>query len=383
MFRTRRYGPIGLDLGTEGIRMLQLGRAGGRYAVAAAGRWHYPAGAEDPARRRELAVGAVGDMLRAGGFHGRDVVSCISAAQLSINNVRLPQMPEEELASAVAWECQERFGFQVTPDRVHYINAGEVRHGSETRDEIILLAVTEQTVREHLELLEEMALRPLHIDAEPTALFRAYRRFLRRAQDESAVTVIVDVGLSTTKVVVARGTTIVLIKAIDVAGRRFNEVVAKELGLSYEEARHLRQRVAQACPPGAEGAKSYPENQTQWSVFDAVRGEMEALAREVGLCLRYCSVTFRGLRADQVTLTGGEACDPALLKVLGEALDCQCVVGEPLRGIDLGKAELGADRRGVLTEWSVAAGLALRELMTEKRTTTERVGHEERRRVPA
>ena len=362
--------------------MLQLARAGGHYAVAAAGRWHYPAGSDDPARRRELAVAAVRDMMHSGGFHGRHVVSCIPADQLAINNVRLPQMPPDELASAVAWECQERFGFEVTPGRVHYINAGEVRQGSESRDEIILLAVTEQTVREHLELLEEMALQPLHIDAEPTALFRAYRRFLRRAQDESAVTVIVDVGLSATKVIVARGTTIVLIKTIDVAGRRFNEAVAKELGLTYEEARHLRERSWRACPPGPAGASTYPDDQTQWSVFDAVRGEVESLAREVGLCLRYCSVTFRGLRPAQVTLTGGEAYDPALLKLLGESLDCPCVVGEPLRGVELGGADMGADRRGVLTEWSVATGLALRDLMTEKRTT-EKPEHDERRRVPA
>jgi len=117
-----------------------------------------------------------------------------------------------------------------------------------------------------------------------------------------------------------------------------------------------------------------------WTLHDAVRGEAEQLAKEISLCLRYCSVTFRGLRPTRVALTGGEAYDPALLKLLGNGLDCECVVGEPLRGIDLGDADLGSERRGVLTEWSVATGLALRGLARDEGV---READHDRRRVPA
>jgi len=373
-----RYGPIGLDVGSEGVRMLQLERARDRLSVAAAARWHFPQGAltgADPVQKRQLAVQGVRQLLAQGGFHGRGVVSCLPADRLSVKNIRLPHMPEEELAGAIAWECQERFGFEVSPDRVHYINAGEVRQGTESRDEIILVAVSEEVVNEHLEMLDQMRVVPLHVDSEPNALFRTYQRFLRRAQDESSVTVVVDIGLSATKVVVARGATVVLIKTIDVAGDRFNSNVAKELGLSYQEARHLRSRAFESGAPDGAGA-----DQLQWSVIDAVRSPVEALAREIGLCLRYCSVTFRGLRPARIILTGGEAYDSALVKLLGNNLDCQCVVGEPLRGVDLGAAELGGDGRGMLTEWSTAAGLALRGIVP---VPESRKADHERSRVSA
>ncbi len=403
-----RYGQIGLDVGTDGVRMLQLAAVCEQPFVIAAASRRLPEDATgpdtDPQKRRNLIIEYVREMLEGGAFHGRNVVSCVRADEIGVKNIRLPHMPEDELASAVVWECQERFGFEVAPDRVHYIKAGEVRQGLETRDEVILIAVPHDTVSRHLEMLSGMHLNPAHIDAEPTALFRTYQRFLRRSEDDSTVTVIVDIGLSGTKIIIARGKTILLIKTIDIAGRKFNEGVAEELNMSYSEAASFRRRIfenGQTDPRSrgefvanagndaahrsatgrnatgrtlsSDGAKpnfdpeqsrraSETAGKLEWSVFDAIREQIEALAQEISLCLRYCSVTFRGLRPSTITMTGGEAYDQHLVNSLNEYLDCECVVGQPLWGIDLGGVEMGSDRRGELTEWSVATGLALRGL---------------------
>ena len=359
-----RCGPIGLDVGADGVKMLQLTRSGPKTLVVAAARLAPPEAVAQVGRngqaRRRFAVQAVRELLKSGGFRGRDVVSCLRTDELAIKNIRLPHMPESELSKAILWECQERFEFEITPDRVHYVNAGEIRQGNETRDEVLLMAVEDEQVQAHLEMLDQMRLRPLHIDAEPLALFRAYERFLRRSVDGEAVSVIVDLGLSGAKVIVTRGTTPIFIKNIDISGHQLNEGVAHDLGLSYSEACHLRRRLAQS--EAAEVADENANEQITWSVLDAIRREAEALAREISLCLRYCSVTFRGLRPARITLTGGEAYDKALVKLLAENLDFECVVGEPLKGIEIGDTSLGADRRGVMTEWSVAAGLALRTI---------------------
>ncbi len=361
-----KNGPIGLDLGSEGIRLLQLRQVGGRLSVAAAARWRYPSGADgaeaDPDSRADLAAQAVRVLIREFGFQGRDAVSCLRGDELSVRNVRLPQMPDPELRKALLWESQERFGFEVAPDRMHYVNAGEVRQGSDVRNEILIMAATEQTIQRHLELLGRMKLRPLHLDTEPTALLRTYLRHLRRSEDESIVSVIVDVGLASTKVIVARGRTVLLIKSIDIAGRSLTQSVAAELGLSYSEAARLRRSPAQREEQAGPAEPSATSDQVANSVHDALRGQAASLAREIALCLRYCSVTFRGLRPNAITLAGGEAYDASLVKLLQEYLDLPCRVGEPLAGIDPGQVELGTSRRGPHAEWSVAAGLALRGL---------------------
>ena len=96
----RKRLPIGIDIGSESIKMLQLQVSAGQTpSVSAAALWRFPRGAsKDPAQRRQQAVEAVNGMLRQGGFSRRDAVSALSCSQMGIKNVRLPHMPPNELA---------------------------------------------------------------------------------------------------------------------------------------------------------------------------------------------------------------------------------------------------------------------------------------------
>lgn len=367
--------PIALDIGADGVKMFQMRRAGAMIRVSACGRWRFPESAgQDPQKRRDLVVAAVRRMLVRNGFRGRRVVSALSCTEVQIKNVRLPHRPARELEEAVWWEANERFGFDLAVDRVRYLNAGQVRQGAEMRDEIIIFAAPAEVIEAHLSLLDAMGLRPGHIDVTAIALFRGVERFLKRSSDETAVTVLVDIGRSATRVVVARGRSIIFVKSIGIGGQKLNEAVAGQLGITPDEACELRMRTmrehgtdlrpasgdkrppATAGEPAAEGSADGPEG-VDWTVRDALRSEAEALAREIALCLRYCSVTFRGLRPQRVTLLGGEAYDPAVRELLAEHLGIECVLGHPLRGIDVSGVDLASDRRATLVEWSVCAGL--------------------------
>ena len=376
-----KYSPIGLDIGTEGVRMLQLRQDGKRLFVS--GIAHKRFSKEfvenelDQETRRRQAIETVREILKTGKFHGRKVISCLRADELHIKSIRLPHMSDAELSQAIMWECKERFGFEPSPDRVHYIRAGQVKQGNETRDEIILLAVPENTISAHIEMLSKMHLIPLHVDAEPIALFRAQNRFLQRIEDNTTVSVLVDIGLSKTTIIIAKGRRILLIKIIEIGGRHLNQSVSEELNMSYSAASELRKRLManptstnssqwhnQPLPQKSEEAITQPQSkQVIWSVSDAIRGCVEALAHEINLCLRYCSVTFRGLRPEKITLMGGQAYDTELVKLMTEYLDTKCVIAQPLLGIDLSEIEAETDRRTELTEWSVATGLVLRNMI--------------------
>lgn len=373
---------IGLDIGAEGIKMLQLCPSGGQLAVRAAGRWSYPSSVTDPAARRGMAIAAVRDMWRKGGFRGRRVNSVLACGQqVFVKNIRVQRMAPEELVEAVRWEAEERFPFPVHPERLRFFLAGEVRVGTETKDEIIVLAAPQEVVDEHMSLLDAMGLTPDHIEITPTALFRVYERFLRRQADEEIVSVVVDIGYGGTRVVVARGRQVVFIKDTDIGGRTLNQAVAKELNIGDEEARDLRLRTMRQAHPSArqDDAPEQGRDGMSWTVRDAVRKEVEAMAKEISLCLRYCSVSFRGLHPDKAILTGGEAHDPAVQEILGEHLNVACQVGFPLRGIDTSAMATAGDRRESLTEWSVCTGLALRDVNLPK----ERTGRDDRDRLSA
>jgi len=358
LLQRNRPWPIGLDIDTDSVRMLQLAPGvGGLRAVAGGMRRLGEDALKDPQARRRETTAAVKDLMRTGGFRGRDVVTALSCSQMVIKSIRLPSMPPEELAEAVRFEAPERLGFEPNPDQLAYLPAGEIRSGGETAMEVILLGVTSEAMEEHISLLSEMHLSPVHIDAEPVALFRSFRRshaMLDETADPQKATVLVDIGWCATTVVVSRGSEIVFIKSISLGGRHQTEAVASHLGLSYAEATELRLRSQQ----------TRDDSVTQ-SILDAIRVVVEELTKEISLCLRYCTVTFRGLRPWKIVLTGGEAFDKPLVQLLNEHLGIECVSGRPLDGIDLTEARFG-EQDGPFSEWATCAGLAIRDAESKK-----------------
>jgi len=374
--------PIALDVGTDCIKMLQMQSVGPTISVRASGHWQLPASSPRSGDAwRQLVVRAVKEMLQKGKFIGRRVISSLSSGDLMIKNVRLPIMSPSETSEAIRWEAKERFGRDFAPDQLHCIDAGQIRQGAENCQEMILMAAPTEVIDSHVAMLTEMGLSPEHLDPEPQAMFRPFERRLRRQADENEITVVVDLGYSSTKVIIGRGRGLILIKKIDIGGKDLVEAVARQLNLPVPEAAELRLQIIGELANTDRGVdgESQPgnPNSMSWTIVDAVRGKVEELGREIALCLRYCSVTFRGLRPKRVMMTGGQAYDPAVMKLLGEQLSIECQVAQPLRGIDTSAADLGGDRRGMLAEWNLCAGLAFRSAQYER--TTRKINNEQDR----
>jgi type IV pilus assembly protein PilM len=288
------------------------------------------------------------------------VVASLPREIVHVKNLRLPSMPVAEIEQAVQFEAPNIFPFAVDKSRVHFLPAGEVRQGADVRQEVIVLAVKNEDASNYLEMLHRAGLVVRSLDIEPCALFRTVDRFIRRREDEQAVTVLVDIGWRRSQVIIGRGRDINFVKPIEVGGRQLQEAVAKKLGISVEEAQALRQRIAEssASEPGDTNSNARRDPVRQ-AVFDATRPLAEDLGREIGLCLRYYSVAFRGQRPARLKLLGGEASNGQLLEILNAVLPIPAEIGRPLCSADVSKMR-PADRQGPMTEWAMAFGLSLK-----------------------
>jgi len=200
-------------------------------------------------------------------------------------------------------------------------------------------------------LLEDAGLQPVGIDAVPNALFRSFERRLRREEDKQRTIILMDVGHEHTTVVFGRSGGICFVKQIPSGAARFSEEVASTLGLSVPDAESLRLRLLRAEPV---------DPSTRRSVVDVVTSAAEALAKELSLCLRYHTVTFRGKRVERAVIVGGGAYEPILLDVLRRHLSVEVEVGEPLRGFDSGADASSRGVTGSSADLALAVGLSLK-----------------------
>jgi type IV pilus assembly protein PilM len=348
--------PIGVDIGHDSVKMLQLEVQGRSLAVrAAVCRPLEPETGPAP-KSDELisprAMAVVREILRHGQFCGRCAVMALPREIVHIKNLRLPQMPVSELAAVVRFEARNVFPFDCEQARVEFLHAGEVRQGPDIRQEVIVLAARHTDVDRYLEQVHRAGLIVDSLDVEPCALYRGVDRFVRRREDEQEVHVLIDLGMKCSQVLIGKGREISFFKMIEIGGGDLNAAVSRKLGISAEEARALRRRLWAVEEPG----KRDPVRQ---AVMDATRSTMESLSREISLCMRYHSVTFRGQRAARVRLLGGEAGDPQLLAILNSTLSVPVEAGRPLFSVDC-QVMRGFDRKAASGEWALALGLSLK-----------------------
>lgn len=359
MKRRSRHGYIGVDIGAAGVRVLQLVDCDGEPAVQAAAHYEFPAGA-GPDERFELVPGILREALSRHAFCGREAVAALGIGEFQMKNIRLPKMPAEELDTAVQFEAQDRFELGGMPAQFRYLPAGEVRHGNELKEEVIVFSAVEEKITERLALLHAAGLRPVAMDITPCAIARSFVRFLRRGEDVNAVNIFIDVGRTGSTIVITRGTDLSFLKIIDIGGDHMNAAVAKALNLSREEAADLRVRIMHEGDGRRATDRPIVADEIRARVLDAVRPQVERISRDVQLCLRYFAVTFRGQRPDSLTFVGGEAHEPALRQIFSSAIDIPSMIGHPLRGVRRAELTAARNERTLQPAWAVATGLALR-----------------------
>lgn len=346
--------PIGLDVGHTMIKMIQLSRQGESWRVDAAEEADLDPKLEPGSDDwRTAVIDTLRRCLHHGGFHGRQVVSCLPGDVLKIKSLRLDTADPDQIEEIICSDVAPRFELDAASDEIRYTVAGAVYQGEEIKNEVIFFGIDRARLAEHIDMLEQAGLEPIGIETVPGALFRSFQATLRRREDQDVVSVFVDLGSKFTTVIIGRGQEMAFIKQIPLAGRQFSEQVASRLGISLEEAIQLRTRLH-----GTDAESIDPD--TIRAVNDAMSGTVEELAHEISLCFKYYAVTFRGRRPSEAVFAGGEAYEPSLMEALKRHLGVEIRIAEPLRGFDLTRAGFDRRRNPQLCEWTIAVGLALK-----------------------
>ncbi|MGA2915084.1 MAG: pilus assembly protein PilM [Sedimentisphaerales bacterium] len=356
-FLEKKISPIGLDVGCNSVKMLQFESSGDRTSVISADEASInPEVWDDQQGAKDATITAIKEILARGHFQKREVISCLPSSKLIIKSLRLDTFDDEEIEKTINGGVVERFGLKTETHEIRFISAGNIHQGSEVKNEIIIFAIDKESLREHIEMLEQAGVTIVAIDTVPSALFRSLHRSLRRTADQEMANVFVDVGSSYTTVIIGRAGEIVFAKQIDIAGEEINRQVASGLGIGLDEAVHLRSKLKDRAT-----AHEIEPAMLQ-IVIDSMHSVIDELAKEISLCFQYYAVTFRGQRPSQIVFAGGEAYEQILIDALKKHLDVAIEVTQPLRGFDLSKVEFPEDKKGMLCEWAVATGLCLKGL---------------------
>ena len=347
--------PIGVDIGAQAVRLLQFRPARDGLALQAAARIDRAGLPEGGADIRALAR-AIRDTIVGGTFRGRRCVLAFSPSLIHSRSVRLPPMPDHDLAQAMQWEVKDRFGFDPDPGSVAFFRAGEVRRGTETREELLMFAAAPALLRAHLEAFMAAGLRVPAIDLQACALLRALTREPSPPPVDPAQPVseaVLDIGSTGTQLIIHQAGRLVFYKYVEIGAVALDTVVAQKLGVSPAEAAQMRDRLGRAEDQAE--SSDIPAALAQ-AVGDALRPKLDELSRELDMCMRYHVITFRASRPEVLHVVGRQAQHDRMHESLAGLLGLRVETAQPLRGVTGLTEATRPDRSG---EWAVASGLAL------------------------
>ncbi len=408
--------PIGVDFGSDCLKMAQVAIVNGEPQLIAAAAAEVPSHVRHhPGARLAFFAETAKDLLSSGGFKGRQAVLALPAASMFIQHLRLAKMDDEMLKKALPWEARGKLPIDPSHALMRHLVAGEVYHDSEPKNEIILMAAAREMVNQLLAAASRAKLDIVGMSVEPSAIVDCFGHIYKRKEDRTSISCYVDVGCASSRAMIAQGSQILFARSIKIGGEHLNRAVASNLGMSMEDAKmlrlklcyqqpavedaHHRQDVDEVVAPEREQAARVNRNASfrvgaetdqggvatlveagrspaakkagrlpvdpiaqQQLVEEACREPLGQLSAELDLCRRYYESTFPSKPVDRLIFVGGEAKHRSVCQSIAHDVGLPAQVGDPL--VRMGRTtsigiESGIDRRQAQPGWAVAIGLSL------------------------
>ena len=342
----RHSGAVGIDIGSAAIKVVELSADGanGNGAARAAASAPTPAGAMEEGRIKDgPAVGrALRELVQGAGIRTRRAVTAVNGQVALMREVRMPQLPREEMRQAARFEVERYLPYPIAEVTFDTVVVGDAREGAAAGGKLDVLVVAARTdvLRQHAAALQAAGLEPVVVEVEPLAVARAVAG--RAAPDQ--VTACVHLGSAVTMILVIEGEAPRVIRTVAFGTLQLLEAAATRLGATGEAPDVLQARLVQAGGdvPG---------------LREAIDESLSSLVTEIRRSLEYYGGRYRAVTPDRVVVTGGGAALPGLTASLSSALDLRVELGDPFAALGgfpkQGPADSGA-------AYAVAAGLARR-----------------------
>lgn len=370
-------GLVGLDIGTSGIRAVQVRRhKGGAYEIVKAASVELPRGAiRNGAVADEAAVvKALKELWKRGRFSTRKVAFGLADSGVLTRQVDLPWMPPKDFRTALRYQINDALPVDLSSVELDYHLLGETErtddHGNVVEfNRILVVAANAEGVTTEARVVRKAKLQPVVADSAAFALIRAACR--GELPTDQGCHAIADIGADQLTVVIHQGGQPRFIRTIaNLGGETATQAVAERIGVPAETAETLKRETGLNGPapiiaPVAESSVFGGATIEEAAVDPRVTGTIEALnpwatnvISEIRNSLDYFQASSPGATIQSLTLAGRTAELDGLVDRIATQIPLPVRMMDPLAGLEASKkvAKAGVPDARL----AVATGLALR-----------------------
>ncbi len=359
---------IGLDIGTDHVRVAQLKPAGAGFAMTAYGIADVPVGAvvEGEIVAPETVSSAIKDLWRHSGVRGKDVAIGVSNQKVIVRLIDLPFMERAELEGAIQYQAQDYIPMAVEESILDFQIIGDYMTPSdEHMMEVLLVAAHRDMIAQAVTAVEGAGLKLNQIDVSSFAIVRALLgeggSLLPDEVDATSATGVIHISSGITNITVVERGVPRFNRISSLAGSQFTNAIANVLNLTFDEAEDLKVKVG--LPDVETGSGAVPPDvdpQLAQVAQEALEREINKFIAEVRRSLDYYLTQTSQVRTIQrIVLAGSGAQLKNLAGYLEKGLQAQVVLGDALARVQVPpnlQPLVTGDRMGCVTAIGLAMG---------------------------
>jgi type IV pilus assembly protein PilM len=349
---------IGLDVGTHGVRAVEVAFGRGRPVLHKVGQVSLPYGAvvggevADP----PAVAAAVRRLWKEVGFKARSAVVGVANQRVVARIADVPAMPDEELRSSLRFQVQDLIPMPIDEAILDY-QVVEQFTGPDGLPmmRILLVAAHRDMIRSLLAALDGANVNASRIDLVPFALIRALHDPMAYLGTDPlddggmAPDAIIGIGAGVTNVIIHENGMPRFVRSLTSGGNSIVEAIAEDQGVDTDIAEDLKRRSDPLSTDDALSRAGRTVSNAMTPLLEEVRGSLEFYLAQAG-----------GDRLGRVVVTGGASRMPGVADRLGGMLGVPVAYGNPFSLLELGKTGLDDDVIAASADvLAVPLGLAL------------------------
>jgi len=273
------------------------------------------------------------------------IFSCCGTSMM-VKNIRIPKMDPDFISEQIKWEAEQYIPFNIEQVNIEFEVVDNPTDGDTMG--LLLVAILKDKVSAYANLFTQSGFEPKIADVSGFALANCFS--FNYPEKLNGAVILLDIGAFYTNLVVMNQGKVVYYRDIQFGGQKYDEELAKNLGLDEKEAKKIKESKDPSSLPGL--------------AADTIVGMNDKLSSQILGSLDFFKNT-EGFKANfsQVYVTGGASLTAGLTQSLSKAVGVGVEYLNPLKKVGFSQKILKTvDESKLQYTSAVAVGLSVREL---------------------
>lgn len=334
---------FGLDIGTNGIRVVELKDNGGVKSLVRYG--YAPIDSKltssDSLLDQQKVAQTIRELVAQTKITTKNVAAGIPAQRVFTSVVDIERLNNDELGKTIKFQADSLIPTPLSESKMEWALIGD-SPVDKTKVEVLLSSVSNEYIEKRLDMLEAIGLNVIAFEPDTLALTRSVL-----APDVSGARMVLDIGAKSTDLVITINGIPRLTRTISTGSDAIIKAAMQNLNIDEAQAQQFVYKF---------GLSS---EKLEGQILNSISGTIEIIVGEIEKSIRFFQTRYSANKIEQLIVTGGASVIPEFPLFLANKFSLNVEIGNAWRNVAFPRDRQN-ELLAIANQFSVAVGLAER-----------------------